>query len=77
MINDRYKIIRKLGEGRSKVFFCKDILQKDGEFAIKILPAVVDKEEQKSFRDEFYLLKKLNHPNIINVFEFGIVVSFK
>ena len=75
MINDRYKIISKLGEGRSKVFYCKDILRKDTGLAIKILPALVSIEEQKTFRDEYYLLKKLNHPNIINVYLFGTIVS--
>lgn len=75
MINDRYKIIKKAGEGRSKVFLCEDTLQSDRQFAIKILPASVNNEERKSFRDEYHLLKKLNHPNIINVFEFGTIVS--
>lgn len=75
MINDRFKIIRILGQGRSKVFFCEDIFRKETDLAIKILPAGVNKEEQKSFRDEFYLLNKLNHPNIIKVFEFGTIVS--
>ncbi len=74
MINDRYKIIKKLGEGRSQVFLCEDILRKETELAIKILPATVDNEEQKSFRDEYFLLQKLDHPNIISVFEYGSVV---
>ncbi len=74
MINDRYKIIKKLGEGRSKVFLCEDILRNETELAIKILPSTVDNEEQKSFRDEYFLLKKLDHPNIISVFEYGSVI---
>jgi serine/threonine protein kinase/Tfp pilus assembly protein PilF len=74
MINDRYKILRKAGEGRSKVFCCEDRLRNDREFAIKIIPSSVSKEEEKAFRDEFHLLQKLNHPNIINVFEFGTIV---
>jgi len=75
MINDRYKIIRKVGEGRSKVYCCEDALRNETELAIKILPETASAEEQETFRDEFHLLKKLNHPNIINVFEFGTIVS--
>ena len=77
MINDRYKIIKKAGEGRSKVFLCRDKLRNNAEIAIKILPLKAVEEEQKGFRDEYFLLKKLNHPDIIKVFEFGSVVSME
>lgn len=75
MINDRYKIIRKVGEGRSRVYLSEDILRKDSKVALKILSPDTGTEEKRSFRDEYFLLKKLNHPNIISVFDFGIVVS--
>ncbi len=75
MINGRYKIVAKAGEGRSTVFLCEDTLKKNSRLAIKVLPATVDDEEKIAFRDEYFLLQKLNHPNIISVFDFGIVVS--
>ncbi len=75
MINDRYKIIRKIGEGRSKVYLCEDILRMGKKLAIKILSPSSDNNEKKSFRDEYFLLKKLDHPNIIRVFEYSAVVS--
>ncbi len=75
MINDRYKIIRKVGQGRSSVYLCEDILRPGLHAAIKILPVTAEAEERKSFRDEYFLLKKLNHPNIISVFDYGCVVS--
>ncbi len=75
MINYRYKIIRKAGQGRSRVYLCEDVLRPGLQAAIKILPAAAEAEERKSFRDEYFLLKKLNHPNIISVFDYGCVVS--
>ncbi|HKB85457.1 MAG TPA: serine/threonine-protein kinase, partial [Ignavibacteriaceae bacterium] len=75
MINDRYKIIRKAGQGRSSVYLCEDILRPGLQAAIKILSAAAEVEERKSFRDEYFLLKRLNHPNIISVFDYGCVVS--
>ncbi len=75
MINGRYKISGKAGEGRSTVYLCEDVLEKNSRLAIKILPSSVDNEEKKAFRDEYFVLQKLNHPNIISVFDYGVIVS--
>ncbi len=75
MINQRYFVKRKLGEGRSKVFSVIDAEFPDKEIAIKILPANVTKEESDFFRQEYFTLKKLDHPNIIKAFELGMVLS--
>lgn len=75
MINGRYKIEAKAGEGRSTVYLCEDTLKKNSLLAIKVLPSTVDDEERNAFRDEYFLLQKLNHPNIISVFDYGVVVS--
>lgn len=75
MINQRYFIKRKLGEGRSKVFSVIDSEFPDKEIAIKILPANVPKEESDAFRQEYFTLRKLDHPNIIKAFDLGMVLS--
>ncbi len=75
MINYRFIIKKKLGEGRSKVFLCSDADNPEKEFAIKVLPVTKDIHEIKTFRDEFFTLQKLNHPNIITSHEEGIVVE--
>lgn len=74
MINDRYKIIRKLGTGRSQVYLCLDKYNPLKEIAIKILSSANNKELE-SFRNEYFLLKKINHPNIVQVFEYGTILS--
>jgi len=75
MINKRFIIKKKLGEGRSKVFLCSDNDNPEKDYAIKILPVAADENEIKVFRNEFFTLQKLNHPNIIASHEEGVVVE--
>src|SRR3989339_801404 len=75
MINKRFIIKKKLGEGRSKVFLCSDNDNPEKDYAIKILPAAADENEIRVFRNEFFTLQKLNHPNIIASHEEGVVVE--
>ncbi|AFH48098.1 Serine/threonine protein kinase [Ignavibacterium album JCM 16511] len=75
MINNRYIIKRKLGEGRSKVFSAIDTEFPDKEIAIKFLPVNAKPDEKDFFREEFFRIKKFDHPNIIKAFEFGTVVT--
>jgi serine/threonine protein kinase/tetratricopeptide (TPR) repeat protein len=82
MINDRFFIKKKLGEGRSKVFLCSDNALPAGQagfpgkdVAIKILSKGTGRQELQAFKEEFFTLKKLNHPNIINAYEIGTIVK--
>jgi len=75
MINTRYEIIKKLGEGRSSVYLCRDREFPEKEYAIKILPAVTDNHEQEIFIKEFFTLQRLQHPGIVEAFEIGTVLN--
>lgn len=75
MINERYTIKKKLGQGRSSVYLCSDSELPDKDQAIKILSPNASSEEIQSFKSEYYILKKLNHPNIIKSNELGTVVK--
>ncbi|PKL89698.1 MAG: hypothetical protein CVV23_03675 [Ignavibacteriae bacterium HGW-Ignavibacteriae-2] len=77
MINNRYKLLGKIGEGRSRVFLCSDLLNSKKEFAIKVLSGKSDKDELSSFLHEYYLLRKLDHPNIISAYEKGTILSLE
>jgi len=74
MINTQYEIIKKLGEGRSSVYLCRDIEFPEKEYAIKILPPVKDNYEQEIFVKEFFTLQRLEHPGVIEAFEIGTVL---
>ena len=53
MINERYKISKKLGQGRSAVYLCTDSEYPDKEIALKILSAEATPEEIQSFNKSF------------------------
>jgi len=75
MINNRYHILRFLGEGRSKVFLCSDKFHSCSLFAAKFLPADAIEEEIISFRKEFQTLQKFRHPNIVKVYDYCKVMK--
>jgi len=75
MINNRYKINKKLGQGRSTVYLCTDVEYADSQIAIKILSPNASGEEINTFNQEFFILRKLNHPSIIKANELGSVVK--
>ena len=74
MINKRFEIVKEIGKGRSKVFLCKDYDFGHREVAVKFLPPNVDESEFSLFRDEFFILQRLEHPGIIRSYEIGTAV---
>lgn len=76
MINERYALKNKLGEGRSKVFLCNDVENPSEDIAIKILSEKADNVEKENFQNEFITLRRLRHPNIVQALNFGKIVKF-
>lgn len=74
MINKRYIVGKKLGEGRSKVYNIIDTEFPEREVAAKFLSPSASIEEIENFRNEFFTIQKLDHPNIIKSFEFSKVL---
>ena len=74
MINNRYKINKKLGEGRSKVYRCTD-MKTGSEYAMKVVPPSLTEEELKKFEEEYLIISRLNHPGIIKAYDYGIVLE--
>lgn len=75
MINRRFVIKKKLGQGRSSVFLCEDLEQSKQLFALKVLPRNSSEEELIIFKNEFETIQKLAHTNIIRAYERGTVVE--
>jgi len=70
MINNRYQILKEIGSGGiGKVFKAIDLLGRN-TVAIKVLLSQ-ESEHVKRFKEEFLLLRKLQHPNIVKVYDFG------
>jgi serine/threonine protein kinase/tetratricopeptide (TPR) repeat protein len=75
MINGRYELIEKIGEGRSSVFLCTDKESFNQKIALKVLTHSSNPEELKSFKNEFLNLKNLEHPNIVKAIERGTILE--
>jgi beta-lactam-binding protein with PASTA domain/predicted Ser/Thr protein kinase len=73
IINERYELIKRIGRGgMADVFMARDRLL-DRNVAIKVLFAefAVDPNFVERFRREAQAAANLNHPNIVNVFDWG------
>ena len=49
MINKRYSLIKKVGQGRSSVYLCSNVEIPNATFAMKVLPPDVDETEKDNF----------------------------
>jgi tetratricopeptide (TPR) repeat protein len=71
LLNGRYRVERKLGEGgMGEVFEVSDSVYGDRRVAYKLLKAQGGNLEY--FKHEFKLLARLDHPNLVKVYDFGI-----
>ena len=74
MINGRYIVRKKIGEGRSKVFHVIDTEFPEREVAAKFLDPNSSDEDKLKFRQEYFTLQRLDHPGIIKSFELSTVL---
>lgn len=72
VINNRYRILRKLGRGLlGTVFLVEDYLQGGRHIALKKIEAgKLSPDILSSFRREFELMSRLKHPNLVRVYDF-------
>ncbi len=76
MIDHRYTVIRKLGEGGSAaVYLVQDRLRGDEFCALKVFHPRAGPDEQgdRTFRNEVSALINLHHPGLVQVFDFGTI----
>jgi eukaryotic-like serine/threonine-protein kinase len=73
VVADRYRIIRKLGEGGMSAVYEARHVKLQRQFAIKrLLPALTDNEEAvERFEREAEMLAGLRHPNVVEVTDWG------
>lgn len=79
LLNERYRLNSKLGQGGlCKVYKSNDIyceyFKDEMSFAIKVpLKKLLEKKDAAAFiYAEYKLLRKLNHKNIVKVYDYGI-----
>jgi tetratricopeptide (TPR) repeat protein len=73
-LGDRYRILRKLGEGgMAEVFLVEDALE-ERPVALKLLKPG-ESGSRDYFMHEFRVLSRLEHPNLIGVYDFGATAA--
>lgn len=74
IIDGKYKVISKLGSGGMGAVFKAEHLLMGRTVALKVLhPHLVENEELlKRFQHEAKVASKLNHPNAVTTYDFGI-----
>jgi tetratricopeptide (TPR) repeat protein len=78
MINHRYIVLKRLGEGGSgEVFLVEDTTEPGRQAAMKVLRAPAQPADQpdEQFRNEVGALTALRHPNLVRIFDVGTVRS--
>ena len=73
LINDRYEIIKSIGEGgMANVYLAKDVFL-DRKVAVKVLRGDLANDEKfiRRFQREAYAASSLSHPNIVEMYDVG------
>lgn len=73
VLNERYKIIRELGQGGMAIVYEAQDLLLDRKVALKMLRGeyVNDANFIKRFRHEAKAVARLSHPNVVNIYDIG------
>jgi len=75
VINMRYKLISKLGQGgMGEIFLAQDLYLEKRQTAVKFinLNNHIDQDFfSSSFKNEFAMMTALEHPNLVKVYDFG------
>jgi Nif-specific regulatory protein len=76
IIADRFRLLRKLGSGSSGEVYLARTVDDDRSVALKIFRAEPSSPEStRTFRQEFALLSRLEHPSIVKIFDYGLTAS--
>ena len=71
-INNRYKVVRKLGAGAmGSVYLCEDSVKNHVKVALKILISEDLDDQDVWAKGEYEALTRLRHPNLARVYNFG------
>src|SRR5262245_10569223 len=74
ILAQRYEVLRPLGRGgMGNVLLVRD-LREVREVALKKLH-LADDEAAARFREEFAILARIDHPNVVRVFDYGVLAD--
>lgn len=74
ILNDRYEILRPVGQGGMGAVYLAYDRQESREVALKSFPPAARRvEDLAHFEHEFLTLSRLRHPNLARVYDFGVI----
>ncbi|MCO5168251.1 MAG: tetratricopeptide repeat protein [Planctomycetes bacterium] len=74
VLNDRYEILRPLGHGGMGAVYLVFDRQVGRQVALKSFPPMARRvEDLAHFEHEFLTLSRLRHPNVAEVYDFGVI----
>ena len=73
VINERFKVLRRIGKGGMGVVYKARHLTLDTNVAIKVLLHQRNKDDQERFVQEAKLASKVRHPNTVYISDFGFL----
>ncbi len=74
VLNDRYEVLRPLGQGGMGAVYLVFDRQEGRQVALKSFPPVARRvEDLAHFEHEFLVLSRLRHPNVAEVYDFGVI----
>lgn len=75
IIDDRYQLIRQLGEGGMGSVYVATEMELNRQVAIKLLHSglIQDEEHRSRFEREGKILSGLSHPNVLTFYRFGML----
>lgn len=78
VLADRYRIEQKIGQGGMAAVFRVHDLELGEDVALKMFTQLVDDAQMVArFKQELTLSRKLNHPNIVRLYDIGTLSGYK
>jgi len=71
-LSSRYEIKEIIGEGGMGIVYRAIDLEVQSDVALKTIKELLSDQQIELFRKECAVLRKLRHPNIVDLYDFGV-----
>src|SRR5690242_19975901 len=68
----QYRLTRLIGKGGFAEVYLGEHVRMLTQFAVKVLHAQLEREEENRFQEEARIVASLNHPNLIHLHDYAV-----